>query len=156
MGNLTDKINSMLRELQEVSDTINGVERRPIQAQYPQSGQPRVVYGTPGAASGQQGVMRPIDANSSRAAYPAQISFQPQMSEQPDANADAIKERDLAAAHAEANNPYRHVPHDTHDSRANPINLSAFDGNPLMQGIILSEVLGRPVSRRPRGLGRRV
>ena len=135
MGNLTDKINSMLRELQEVSDTINGVERRPVQVQNPQGVQPRIVYGNPNAGPGQQ----------------------PRVAVRPVATSESINEQDLtAAAHAEANNPYRHVPHDAHDSSINPISLSAYAANPLMQGIILSEILGKPVSRRPRGLGRRV
>jgi len=156
MGNLTDKINSMLRELQEVSDTINGVERRPIQVQVPQSGQPRVVYGYPNAGPGQQAGMRAAEA-ATRAAYPASIAFHSDLTGQPDADGESVNQTDLtASAQDEANNPYRHVPHDAHDSRINPIKLSAYEGNPLMQGIILSEILGKPVSRRPRGPGRRV
>jgi hypothetical protein len=156
MGNLTDKINSMLRELQEVSDTINGVERRPIQMQTMQNGQPRVVYGYPNAGAGQQAGMRAAEANN-RAAYPASITFATDLAGQPDASGESVNQNDLtASAQADANNPYRHVPHDSHDSRINPIKLTAYENNPLMQGIVISEILGKPVSRRPRGLGRRV
>lgn len=149
MGNLTDKINSMLKELQEVTDSINGVERRPTQGLYQVGAQPTVVY----ARGPGPGPMQPA------AVYPpvgqAAVTMDRNAPSRQPAAVISTAERERIAS-MQTDDPYKHAVHGVTDQNANPINLSAYDGSPLMKGIILSEILGKPVSRRPRGLGRRV
>lgn len=139
MGNLTDRINSILRELQEASETVNGLDKRPMQVMYRQGGQQPVAYGDPtygavpyGAAPTpvQPSVSPPVSVMAA-AAEPGQ-SASGQMNKIDVYSAAALSDRD-----------------------ASPLNLSAYSGNPLMQGIILSEILGKPLSKRPRNRYRR-
>lgn len=147
MGNLTDKINSMLKELQEVTDSINGVERRPTQPLYQAGAQPTVVYGRVPGQTQQAAVYPPIG----QAAVTADRNVAPR---QPVVEISKAERERIAST--QTDDPYKHAVHGASEQHASPINLSAYDAHPLMQGIILSEVLGKPVSRRPRGLGRRV
>ena len=139
MGSLTDRINSILRELQEASETVNGLDKRPMQVMYRQGGQQPIAYGDPayGAVS-YAGMQTPVQPSIS-----PPVSVMASTAEPSQPTSGKTEKADAYSASV--------MP----DRDAGPLNLPAYSGNPLMQGIILSEILGKPLSKRPRNRYRR-
>ena len=109
MGNLTDRINSILRELQEASETVNGVAPMPVQP-----------------------------------------SVRPSVS----VMASKVEPNQSASGQTEKPDVYRASIMPVRD--ASPLDLPDYSGNPLVQGIILAEILGKPLSKRPRNRYRHI